>query len=98
MNVHVQRYRIRSALHRVDPLGAMLRRNEPIVRRRYAVPGPNSLWHVDGHHSLIRWGFVVHGGVDGYSRLVVYLYCSTNNRSDTVLELFRRANTLFGVC
>lgn len=97
MNVHVQRYRIRSALHRVDPLGAILRRNEPITRRRYAVPGPNSLWHVDGHHSLIRWGFVVHGGMDGFSRLVVYLYCSTNNRSDTVLDLFLHANTLFGV-
>ena len=93
-NVHVQRYRIRGALHRIDPLGAILRRNEPITRRRYTVPGPNSLWHVDGHHSLIRWGFVVHGG---FSRLIVYLYCSTNNRSDTVLALFRHANTLFGV-
>ncbi len=30
------------------------------------VPG---LWHIDGHHSLIRWGLVVHGGIDGFSRL-----------------------------
>ena len=97
MNIHVQRHRIRSALHRVDPLGALLRRHQPITRRHYNVPGPNSLWHVDGHHSLIRWGFVVHGGMDGFSRLIVYLYCSTNNRSDTVLELFQNATTLFGV-
>lgn len=96
-NIRVQRYRIRSALHRIDPLGALLRRHQPISRRSYTVPGPNSLWHVDGHHSLIRWGFVVHGGIDGYSRLIVYLYCSNNNRSDTVLELFRSATTTFGV-
>ena len=23
-------------------------------RRQYSVPGPNSLWHIDGHHKLIR--------------------------------------------
>lgn len=23
-------------------------------RRQYFVPGPNSLWHIDGHHKLIR--------------------------------------------
>ena len=29
----------------------------------------------DGQHKLVRWGFVTHGGIDGYSRLVVYLHC-----------------------
>ena len=41
---------------------------------------PNSLWHIDGHHSLIRWRIVIHGGIDGYSRLIVFLHASTNNR------------------
>ncbi len=31
---------------------------------------------------------VIHGGVDGYSRLIVFLKCSTNNRADTVLQQF----------
>lgn len=97
IGVRVQRYRIRAAVTRVDPLGSMLRTRQPIVRRRYTVRGPNSLWHIDGHHSLIRWGFVVHGGIDGFSRLIVYLYCSTNNRASTVTELFRKATSLFGV-
>ena len=35
--------------------------------------------------------------MDGYSRLIVYLYCSNNNRANTVLELFQRATTVFGV-
>ncbi len=47
--------------------------------------------HIDGHHKLIRWRFVIHGGIDGYSRKIVYLHCSTNNRAGTVLDLFQQA-------
>ena len=53
--------------------------------------GPNSLWHIDGHHSLVSWGFVIHGGIDGFSRLVVFLKCSTNNKSETMANLFLTA-------
>ena len=34
---------------------------------------------------------VTHGGIDGYSRLIVFLRCSTNNRSLTVYSLFIEA-------
>ena len=47
--------------------------------------------HIDGHHKLIRWGLVFHGGIDGYSRKIVYLHCSNNNRADTVVHLFQQA-------
>lgn len=60
-------------------------------RRRYHVPGPNSLWHIDGHHSLIRWRLVIHGGIDGWSRMIVYLWCSNNNRAESVHKLFLEA-------
>ena len=43
---------------------------------------------MDGHHKLIRWRFVFHGCIDGYSRVVTFLKCSTNNRADTVLDSF----------
>ena len=33
----------------------------------------------------------MHGGIDGFSRFIVYLACSTNNTSDTVLQLFNNA-------
>jgi hypothetical protein len=46
------------------------------VRRVYNVPGPNHLWHMDGHHKLIRYGLVTHGCIDGHTRVVIYLGCN----------------------
>ena len=82
---------------RVDPINVCMRRMRVIQRRSYSVPGPNALWHIDGHHSLIRWRIVVHGGIDGFSRLITYLHCSTNNRADTVFTLFQEAIAKYGV-
>ena len=94
--IRVQRRRIMKSLIRIDPHSSRIRWACLIKRRKYNVPGPNSLWHADGHHSLINWGFVIHGAIDGYSRLIVYLKCATNNKADTVLECFHDAITTFG--
>ena len=40
---------------------------------------------------------VIHGGIDGVSRLIVYLHCSTNNRASTVLELFEAGVAKYGL-
>lgn len=82
--IRVQRARLRSAVKRVDPVGRRLRAIRPIRRRVYNVRSPLALWHMDGNHKLIRWRFVVHGCIDGYSRTVVYLRCNTDNTSATV--------------
>ncbi|XP_028413842.1 uncharacterized protein LOC114536687 isoform X2 [Dendronephthya gigantea] len=50
----VQRSRVRQCLRELDPLGTALRWNDTIYRRKYSVPAPNSLWHIDGNHKLIR--------------------------------------------
>ena len=68
--IWIQKERIRLSLARVDRLGQVLRNHNAIDRRVYKVPRPNALWHLDGHHKLIRWGIVIHGIVDGYSRAV----------------------------
>ncbi|XP_062521587.1 uncharacterized protein LOC134196467 isoform X3 [Corticium candelabrum] len=93
----VQRRRLRESLHRTDPVGVAIRRHLAIMRRKYRVPRPNALWHIDGNHKLIRWRLVIHGGIDGFSRLPVYLTCSNNNRADTVLEAFLGATNQFGL-
>ncbi|KAJ7847591.1 hypothetical protein B0H14DRAFT_3675428, partial [Mycena olivaceomarginata] len=40
---------------------------------------------------LIRWGIVIHGFIDGYSRLITGLRASDNNRVQTVLDVFLAA-------
>ena len=54
------------------------------------MPSPNALWHIDGCHKLIRWCLVIHGGIDGFSRLIVYKV-SPNNRAETVFNVFIEA-------
>jgi len=46
---------------------------------------------------VARWRFVIHGGVDGYSRLIVYMTVSDNNRAATVLRLFKEAVAQWGL-
>lgn len=46
---------------------------------------------------LFRWRFVVHGGIDGFSRIPVYLKCSTNNRAETVKDYFVEAIQEYGL-
>jgi hypothetical protein len=97
VDVRVPRRRIRESLQRVDPIGLISRRRGVLTRRKYYVKYPNSLWHLDGYHKLIRWKLVIHGGIDGYSRLITFLKVSSNNRSCTVLNAFLGAVQEFGL-
>ena len=81
---------------RVDPSGVESRSRNVLHRRVYRVAAPNSLWHDDGYHKLIRWKMVVHGGVDGY-RLIMYLRVSSNNRASTVSSAFNLAVDEYGL-
>lgn len=94
--IHVPRERVRMTLHRVDPVNVQLRRTNLVRRRQYSVAGPNFLWHIDGNHKLIRWRFVIHGGIDGFSRLCMFMNAATNNRASTVAEHFVEATREFG--
>ena len=51
--VYVQRARVLQSLRRVDPVSSTLRNSRKIIRRKYTVASPNSLWQV----------FLVHGCV-----------------------------------
>jgi len=96
-NYRIQRWRIRESMLRVDPWGVQQRMRNILHHREYKVKGPNSLWHIDGNHKLIRWRIVIHGGVDGYSRVPVYLQASDNNRAETVLHSFLKAIEIYGL-
>jgi len=46
---------------------------------------------------LIRWGIIIHGFIDGYSRLITALRANNNNTGQAVLELFLQACAVYGV-
>lgn len=44
-----------------------------------------------------RWRIVIHGAVDGYSRLITFMTAATNNRASTVFASFQDAVKDYGV-
>ena len=54
LGIRVPHQRVRESQRHVDPEGSMMRRLNRVQRRRYSVPGPQHLWHIDGNHKLIR--------------------------------------------
>lgn len=55
--VIVKRSRIRTKVASIDPKVVASRWSAVAQRRTYSVKSPNSLWHIDGHHSLVRYVF-----------------------------------------
>ncbi|XP_016407600.1 uncharacterized protein LOC107739874 isoform X2 [Sinocyclocheilus rhinocerous] len=86
----VQWNRIKESMHRVDAPGILERMTQLgcIVRRSYFVKSPLSLVHIDTNHKLIRYNIIIFGGIDGFSRKIMYLEPATNNRSSTALSFF----------
>lgn len=89
--LRIQKARVISSISRVDPLGRVLHGRTAIRRRKYEVARPNSLWHLDGHHKLIRWGIVVHGIADGYDRTVCFFYHDNSGLKHLLLSTDGRA-------
>jgi hypothetical protein len=81
---------IRASVYRVDPEGPIRRLSEVIPRREYVSRGPMDCVHIDGNHKLIRWKLVIHGGIDGCTREIIFLKCSDNNRAQAVFAEFLR--------
>jgi len=78
--IQIQRWQIWMSFYRMDQLGQTLQNWDVIKHQKYKVPWPNYLWHMDGHHKLIRWGIVIHGIIDGC--------CWTVRTQNSLLYLF----------
>ena len=96
-NIHLPRRHIRDNIHRIDHHGIELRKLTTICCRTYHVEGPNFVWHMDGNHKLIKWKFIIHGAIDGYFGLIVFLKCLTNNTAATIFHSFITATQSYGV-
>lgn len=47
----------------------------------YNPPGPNWVWHIDGHDKLNFWGIQIYFAVDAYSRFIIWWYVGIENRT-----------------
>ncbi|RHZ82501.1 hypothetical protein Glove_109g51 [Diversispora epigaea] len=95
--IKIKRQRLRESLRRIDPFEISARWAELISHRKYQVAGLNALWHINGNHKLINWKFVIYGAIDGYSRIITYLHCNTNNQARTVLRYFLNTIENYGI-
>ena len=84
-NLNISKEKVRQALLTVDPDGVEARRNKTIKRRIYEAAGPMDVMHIDGNDKLKRFGFSVHGAIDGFSRKLLWLVVSTTNKDPIVI-------------
>lgn len=66
VGIKVLRKDLRESIHRVDG-DLTQQRHARIIQRRIYV------WHIDGHHKLITWRFVIHASIDGFSHTITYI-------------------------
>ena len=50
-----------------------MRKKKTIKRRTYETNGPFDVFHIDGNDKLKRFGFAIHGCIDGFSRKLIWL-------------------------
>jgi hypothetical protein len=79
-HIWVTRDSVWRSLATVDAEGINNRRRNRLVRRKFYSNGSNETWALDGFDKLARWGFAIHGGIDVYSRYLIWLRVSISNR------------------
>lgn len=76
---------VRRAIKEVDPEGVESRKYNTIKRRTYWSLGPGNVYHLDGNDKLKRWGFCIHGFVDGFSRKFLWLVVASSNNDPLII-------------
>lgn len=84
----VKRSTVNQILHIADPNGIEQRSRRRLTKRKYLVPGPNFLWHMDGYDKLKPFGFAIHGCIDGFSRKILWLDVATSNNKPEIIAYY----------
>ena len=81
----LSREAVRMVLQLIDPEGVDERRRQKLKRRNYSNSGPNHMWHIDGYDKLKPFGFCIHGCIDRYSRIILWLEVGKSNDDPAVV-------------
>ena len=76
---------VRLMLSILDPVGVQTRTARRLRRRQYSSSGPNAVWHCDGYDKLKPYGLCIHGGIDGFSQLMLWLNVYKTNNDPKVV-------------
>jgi hypothetical protein len=72
----------------LDKQGTLARQLGPKKRRKrgeFITRGPDWLWCIDGHDKFRPWGIFIYAAVDAFSRRIISLTVSNNNRKGVVI-------------
>ena len=69
--VNISKEHVRKALVDIDPEGVSMRKKKTIKRGTYETNGPFEMFHIDGNDKLKRFGFAIHGRIDGFNRKLI---------------------------
>lgn len=82
MGLFYPRERIQEAYRTIRPANIAARiPGAPRHRGQYSAPGPNQVWHVDGHMKLEPFGIEIYAGIDGFSRYIPWVYIGISART-----------------
>ena len=81
----VNREAVCKALKLLDPDRVACRSKQKLKRRMYRAKGPNFIWHIDGYDKLKPFGFSIHGGIDRFSRRILWLEVGHTNKNPRVI-------------
>ena len=87
-NLIVKQKTVLYILQKIDPEGIAQRKRNRLRRRIYSVAGPNFLWHTDGYDKIKRYGFAIHGCIDGYSKKFLWLEVASTNNDPHVIAYY----------
>ena len=76
-NLTVSEEQVRKCLKVVGPEGVKERWRKVIGSRIYEADGPGDVLHMEGNNELQRWGFAIHGCIDGFRRRILWLMVGT---------------------
>ena len=62
---------MRKALVDINAEDVSVREKKTIKRRTYETNGPFNVLHIDGNDKLKRFGFAIHGHIDGFNRKLI---------------------------
>lgn len=97
--INISKEAVRRVLKSLDPNGVSERRRHVIRRRVYDTDGPGHIYYIDGNDKLKRFGFAIHGCVDGFSRRILWLHVSTSNNDPVIYaNYFLSAVATYHLC